>query len=61
MRGKQKTIRPVDPLGRDRWPVERTNAWLLAFRRVAVRRDRKLANYLAFVRLAVIVILARSF
>ncbi len=61
MRGKKKTIRPIDPLGRHRWPVERTNAWLLAFRRIAVRRDRKLANYLAFVLLAVILVLVRSF
>jgi transposase len=27
--------------------VERTNAWLKALRRIATRRDRKAANYLA--------------
>ncbi len=50
-----------DPQARHRWPVERTNAWLKAMRRIATRRDRKADNYLAFLHLGMIVILTRSF
>ena len=44
-----------------RWPVERTNAWLKSMRRIATRRDRKADNYLAFLHLGMLLILARSF
>ena len=37
------------------------NAWLKAMRRIGTRRERKPENYLAFLRLGMIVILARSF
>lgn len=60
-RGKRRRLRTPDPQARHRWPVERTNAWLKALRRVATRRERKADNYLAFVQLGMIVILARSF
>jgi transposase len=60
-RGKRRRLRTADPLARRRWPVERTNAWLKARRRVATRRDRKPDTYLAFVQLAMILILSRSF
>jgi transposase len=60
-RGKRRRIRTADPLARHRWPIERTNAWLKARRRVATRRDRKPDNYLAFLQLAIILILIRSF
>ena len=50
-----------DPQARHRWPVERTNAWLKARRRIATRRDRKPDNYLAFLQLGMILILTRSF
>lgn len=60
-RGRQKRIKTADPLARHRWPIERTNAWLHNFRRIATRRDRKAAIYLAFVQLAMIVILTRAF
>src|SRR6266540_3267200 len=46
---------------RHRFPIERTNAWLKAKRRIATRRDRKADNYLAFLHLGMIIILARSF
>ena len=39
-------------LGKRRWPVERTLAWLKQYRRVGVRRDRTAATYQAFVTLA---------
>jgi transposase len=60
-RGKKRRLKTRDPQARQRWPVERTNAWLKALRRIAVRRDRKSDNYLAFLQLGMIVILVRSF
>jgi transposase len=60
-RGKKRRLRTADPQARHRFPVERTNAWLKAKRRIATRRDRKPANYLAFIHLAMILILLRSF
>jgi transposase len=60
-RGRRRRTRTADPQARHRWPVERTNAWLKARRRIATRRDRKPDNYLAFLHLAMILILTRSF
>jgi transposase len=60
-RGKKRSLKTRDPQARQRWPIERTNAWLKARRRVAIRRDRKPDNYLAFIQLAMILILIRSF
>jgi transposase len=60
-RGKKRRLKTADPQARHRWPVERTTAWLKALRRIATRRDRKADNYLAFLQLGMIVILARSF
>lgn len=59
-RGRRRRIRTSDPHARQRWPVERTNAWLKARRRIATRRERKADNYLAFLHLGMILILARS-
>ncbi len=44
---------------RRRWKVERLFAWLQNFRRILVRHDRYLANYLGFVHLGCMVILLR--
>jgi transposase len=60
-RGKQRRRKTRDPQARHRWPVERTIAWLKAFRRIGTRRDRKARNYLAFLQLGMIVILLRAF
>lgn len=60
-RGKKRRLKTRDPQARHRWPVERTNAWLKALRRIATRRDRKPENYLAFLHLGMIVVLTRSF
>lgn len=60
-RGRRRRLRTADAQARHRWPVERTNAWLKARRRVATRRDCKPENYLAFVQLAMILVLVRSF
>jgi putative transposase len=35
-----------------RWVVERTHSWLNRFRRVLIRWDKKVQNYLAFLHLA---------
>jgi transposase len=60
-RGRRKTQKTRDPNAHKRFPIERSNAWLKARRRVATRRDRKPDNYLAFLRLAMILILSRLF
>jgi transposase len=46
-------------LGRHRWTVERTNAWVLAQRRLALRFDRHAASVLAFLYLACALICLR--
>jgi len=60
-RGKRRQLATRDPHGRHRWAIERTNAWLKAKRRIATRRDVKDDNYLAFLRLGMIHVLATSF
>ena len=60
-RGKKRQLATRDPHGRHRWAIERTNAWLKAKRRIATRRDVKDDNYLAFLRLGMIHVLATSF
>ena len=60
-RGKKRSRKTRDPEASKRWPVERTNAWMKSMRRIAIRRDRKASNYLAFLHLAMILILARLF
>jgi transposase len=59
-RGRKRHLKTPDPNARQRWPIERTNAWLKAKRRIATRRDRKPDNYLAFLHLGMILILANS-
>jgi transposase len=59
-RGKQRRVKTRDPQLRERWPIERTNAWLKAMRRIETRRDRKASTYLAFLHLALVVILLRA-
>jgi transposase len=58
---QETAAQTLDPLAHQRFPVERTNAWLKAKRRIATRRDRKAANYLAFLQLGMILILTRAF
>ena len=60
-RGRKRHTKTLDPNARQRWAIERTNAWLKAKRRIATRRDRKPDNYLAFLQLGMILILHRSF
>jgi transposase len=42
-----------------RWKIERLFAWLSNFRRLVVRYERRVDNYLGFVKLGCIVILLR--
>jgi transposase len=46
-------------LGRHGWVVERANAWLLAYRRLAIRYDRQAESVLAFLHLACALICLR--
>ena len=48
-----------DPLGRHRWPIERTNAWLMSWRRVATLWEQRSDLYTGIVQLVVIVLLIR--
>ncbi len=43
-----------------RWKVERLFAWLQNFRRIQIRHDRLLENYLAFVLLGCMIIFLRN-
>lgn len=45
---------------RKRWKIERLFAWLQNFRRIQVRHDRILENYLGFVLLGCMIIFLRS-
>jgi transposase len=58
-RGRQRRLKTADPHAPQRWPIERTNAWLKAKRRIATRRDQKADNYLAFLHLGMILILTK--
>lgn len=59
-RGRRRRLRTPDPHARQRLPVERTNAWLKAMRRIATRRDRKATTYHAFLHLGMIIVLTRA-
>lgn len=59
---KQPATQDGRPLRRyvRRWKIERLFAWLQNFRRIQVRHDRILENYLAFVLLACMIIFLRN-
>lgn len=42
-----------------RWVVERTHSWMNRFRRILIRWEKKLANYLAFLHIACAIIIFR--
>lgn len=44
-----------------RWKIERLFAWLQNFRRITVRHERCVENYVGFVHLGCLVILLRTF
>jgi transposase len=43
-----------------RWVVERTHSWMNRFRRILVRWDKKVANYIAFLHFACALIAFRA-
>ena len=47
-------IEPAERLGRHRWKIERSIAWLFGYRRLTVRYERKGSHFLAFLGLAAI-------
>ena len=51
-RANRRVPKPRDPLGRHRWPVERTNSWLRKWRRVATRWERRPEHWLAMIQIA---------
>lgn len=56
----RKGIERNDRLGRHRWVVERTHAWLASFGKLRVRFERRIDSHLAFLSLACCVICLRS-
>jgi len=44
-----------------RWKIERLNAWLQNYRRITVRYERKVENFLGLVQLACVLILLKVF
>ena len=55
----RRGVETSQKLGRHRWVVERTFAWLNRFRRLRVRYERRADIYLAFVLLACTLICAK--
>jgi transposase len=55
----RRGVESSERLGRHRWVVERAFAWLLAYRRLAIRYDRHAASVLAFLHLACALICLR--
>lgn len=49
-----------DRLGRHRWVVERTHAWLAAFGKLRIRFERRIDTHLALLSLACSVICVRT-
>jgi transposase len=47
----RKGIESGDKLGKHRWVIERTIAWLTGYRRLTVRYERKPSHFLAFLTL----------
>lgn len=59
-RGRKRVIKTSDPKGRHRWVIERTNAWLRRFRRLTIRTEPNSLVYLAYLTIALIIILGRA-
>lgn len=59
-RGRKRYSKTPDPNARQRWPVERTNAWLHNWRRISTRWERRPELYLALLQLACSMIILRK-
>ena len=51
-RGRKRYRKAADPNGRHRWPIERTNSWLRAWRRIDSRWERRPELWLAVIQIA---------
>jgi transposase len=62
-RGRRKGFQDGRSLRRyrRRWIIERTNSWLLSFRRLATRYEHRLERYRAFAHVACLMITLRWF
>ena len=60
LRGNRRRPRTPDPLGRKRWPVERTISWLRNWRRVATRWERRPELWLAVLQIAAAMTIAQT-
>jgi transposase len=56
---KRGAGRVRDKHARERWPIERTNAWFHNYRRLTVRWERRPELYLAFAQLATALIICK--
>ncbi len=56
----RRKIESSEKLGRHRWVVERSFAWLTQFRRLRLRDERRADIHLAFLQLGCILILLRT-
>lgn len=56
----RRGIRRNDRLGRHRWVVERTHAWLAAFGKLRIRFERRIDTHVALLSLACCFICART-
>jgi hypothetical protein len=54
-------VRTSDPQAGIAGVVERTNAWLRRFRRLTIRTEPNSRVYLAYLTIALLIILARAF
>lgn len=48
----RKGVETSKKLGRHRWVIERTIAWMFCYRRLSIRYERKANHFLAFLTLA---------
>jgi transposase len=55
-RGGRRRPKTIDPHGRYRWPVERTNSWLRNWRRVSTRWERNPDYWLAVIQAAAAIV-----
>ena len=59
-RGEEKQALKVPGYRARRWVCERTHSWMNRFRRILIRWEKNVANYLAFLQLACAFIVWRS-
>ncbi len=58
--GEENIRRDIPGFRARRWVVERTHSWLNRFRRLLIRWEKKIGNYLAILHLACALITFRS-